>query len=83
MNQTQASVSRIGITVTTKVDKRATRRNKIKRVVRELFRRIRNQLSGTFDIIVIARQNAADCSADTIREELIGLLRKNRYLTGE
>ena len=73
--------SRIGITVTTKVDKRATQRNRIKRLVREFFRHIHHHLSGTFDIIVIARQNACDCSSDAIREELSELLKKHRYVS--
>jgi len=73
--------SRIGITVTTKVHKRATQRNRIKRIIRELFRHFRSELLGTFDIVAIARQNACDCSPQQIREEILGALIKNQYLT--
>jgi ribonuclease P protein component len=83
MNPCQGPTSRLGITITTKVDKRATQRNRIKRVIREFFRLNHSHLAGTFDIIVIARQNAAQCSSDSIRAELRGLLLRNRYLTGE
>ena len=72
--------SRIGITVTTKVDKRAVQRNRIKRIIRELFRHFRSELSGTFDIVAIARQNACECSSEQIREEILVVLKKNRYL---
>lgn len=80
MNPSSRELSRIGITVTTKVDKRATQRNRIKRVVREFFRLNYRQLVGTFDIIVIARQNACDCSSEAIREELFDVLKKHRYM---
>lgn len=68
--------SRIGVTVTTRVDKRAIQRNRIKRIVRETFRHLREQLGGTFDIVVIARQNATDCSSGELRTELTELFRK-------
>ncbi len=80
VNPSSRELSRIGITVTTKVDKRATQRNRIKRVIREFFRHIHRQLAGTFDIIVIARQNATDCSSEAIREELFEVLKKHRYV---
>lgn len=81
MNPSLGANSRIGITVTTRVDKRATQRNRIKRIVRETFRLLHHQVAGTFDIVVIARQNATDCSSASLREELVELLRKNRYLS--
>lgn len=80
MNPSSSTCSRIGITVTTRVDKRSTERNRIKRIVREAFRHFHQSLSGIFDIVVIARQNAPDCSSGELREELTELLRKNRYL---
>ena len=80
ISPTNREQSRIGITVTTKVDKRAVQRNRIKRVIREVFRHFRSELLGTFDIVAIARQNAGDCSSEQIREEILGALKKNRYL---
>jgi ribonuclease P protein component len=72
--------SRIGITVTTKVDKRASRRNAIKRAIREGFRRARGHLVRTFDIIVIARNNAARTPPRELRQEFIQALQRYRYL---
>lgn len=80
INPSSGPNSRIGITVTTRIDKRATQRNRIKRIIRETFRHLHHQLSGTFDIVVIARQNASDCSAAELRQELTELFRKNRIL---
>ena len=69
--------SRLGITITTKVDKRAVVRNRLKRRIREIFRLNRYRLCKNFDMVVIARQNAAECKFSDIRREILGLLRYN------
>lgn len=73
-------VSRIGITVTTKIDKRSVARNKLKRRIREIFRLNRYRLRSNFDIVVIARQSSVACSYEDIRREIIGALRYNGFL---
>ena len=65
----QCDRSRLGITVTRKVGK-AVRRNRIKRLIREYFRLNRHLLSGYWDIIVIAKKEAADLSSDKIFDSL-------------
>lgn len=45
--------SRVGIIVGTKISKRAVRRNKIKRLLREVFRLKINSIKPGFDIVVI------------------------------
>ena len=50
--------SRLGITVTRKVGN-AVRRNRIKRLVREFFRRQQYQQTGNWDINIIAKKRAA------------------------
>lgn len=72
--------SRLGITVTKKVDKRAVYRNLIKRRVREVFRLNRHLLNDTYDIVVVARQNAAEISYSEVQRQLLGALRYNSYL---
>ena len=67
-------LSRLGLTVSKKVDRRAVVRNKIKRRLREIFRRERSKFIENFDIIVIARQNAGDCSYLEIKRQIIGAL---------
>jgi ribonuclease P protein component len=57
-------VTRLGLTVSTKVGN-AVVRNRIRRRLRELFRRRRAALPGGLDMVLIARQSAAE--ADTPR----------------
>lgn len=61
--------SRLGITVSAKVGK-AVIRNRIKRLVREFFRRHRGEISSSQDIIVIARPGSDRLSLETVSKEL-------------
>ncbi|RIL11080.1 MAG: ribonuclease P protein component [Proteobacteria bacterium] len=72
--------ARLGVTITRKVDPRAAFRNRLKRRIREIFRLNRHKFSGSFDIIVIARQNAQQCNLFQIRKELLGTLSHAGYL---
>jgi len=62
-------VSRLGITVSGKVGN-AVARNRIKRSLRELFRRRRHELSRGVDLLVIAKQSASEISSREIAEEM-------------
>lgn len=64
--------SRIGITVTKKVGS-AVKRNKIKRLVREYFRLNRHDLSGNWDINLIAKRQIADFSSERVHRSLKNL----------
>lgn len=67
-------VSRLGVTVNRKVG-RAVLRNRVKRWVRESYRRMPDvKLRGT-DFVVIAKPSAATSSYRSIREELARLFR--------
>ena len=60
---------RIGITITKKVDKRAARRNRVKRRVREVFRRHRARFTRTADIVFIALTGSPELSfLQTVKE---------------
>jgi ribonuclease P protein component len=61
--------SRLGITVSSKVGNSVVR-NRIKRQVREYFRRHRDALRTGTDILVIARRGAASMSGKGIASEL-------------
>lgn len=54
--------SRLGITVTKKIGG-AVVRNRIKRLTREFFRRNQHEMSGVWDINIIARKKAAGLSS--------------------
>jgi ribonuclease P protein component len=69
-----APESRLGITVSGKVGNSVTR-NRIKRQVREFFRRRRGLLPGR-DVLVIARKSAADLGAGGVVSELERVLER-------
>jgi len=63
------SGARLGLVVSRKVDKRAVQRNRIKRVVRDCFRRIRFQLQpGAY--VVLARAEAKHAGNAQLRQTL-------------
>jgi ribonuclease P protein component len=61
--------TRIGITVSRKVAN-AVGRNRIKRLVREAFRRNRSLFPAGYDIVCVARREAADASFRDVEREL-------------
>jgi len=64
------SLSRLGITVTKKVDKRAVVRNRLKRLIREFFRRHCPVFNPPLDLVVIAHNNASGLGAQEVNAEL-------------
>jgi len=59
----------LGITVSGKVGNSVVR-NRIKRQVREFFRRRRGELPPACDILIIARTSAAELSGKRVTDEL-------------
>lgn len=72
-----SSNTRLGITVTKKVGS-AVQRNRIKRIVREVFRRNRALFPTGHDVVLIAKRNAVGLSYESLRGELRGAARKLR-----
>lgn len=66
---------RLGITVSKKVARDATRRNRVKRVVREVFRRDKERFPEGCDIVLIAKQQADALGYDEVAAELEGARR--------
>lgn len=64
--------TRLGITVTRKVG-RASKRNRIKRLVREFFRLNRHNFSGEWDLNVVAKKKAAGISTQKVNDSLSAL----------
>jgi ribonuclease P protein component len=66
---------RLGLAVSRKVDLRAVGRNRIKRILRETTRHLRNQLQPG-DYVIVARPAAAKASHAQLAAAFVRLLRK-------
>ena len=71
--------SRLGVTVTKKVDKRAVGRNYLKRRVKEVFRLNQHKIKKPIDLVIIARKGAVDLSFQQVADELCQLMKKGRW----
>lgn len=67
--------ARLGLAISKRVSKRAVERNRIKRLVRESFRRVRHQLPPV-DLMVMAREQAAGVPGPELLRELDGVWKK-------
>ena len=70
-----AGSGRMGITVSRKVGG-AVVRNRVKRWIRECYRRRRSAFPGTVDFVVVARPSAADADQVGLCRELTTLARR-------
>ncbi|PWK92535.1 ribonuclease P protein component [Fulvimonas soli] len=71
----EQGLARLGLAVSKRVSKRAVERNRIKRLVRESFRRMRAQLP-PLDVMVMAREQAAGQPGPVLLAELEQLWRR-------
>jgi ribonuclease P protein component len=67
--------ARLGLAISKRVSKRAVERNRIKRLLRESFRRVRHQLPAV-DLMVMAREQAAGVSGAQLLTEIDALWKK-------
>ena len=70
------SYSRFGIVVSLKIDKRATRRNKIKRRLREIIRSHLDCIKSGYDFLIIARNGIKDKKFKNLKSSFLKLLKK-------
>lgn len=73
--QASADAPRLGLAVSRKVDPHAVGRNRIKRVLRDTFRRLRDDLAAG-DYVVVARPPAAKADSAELAAALRGLLQR-------
>jgi ribonuclease P protein component len=67
--------ARLGLAISKRVSKRAVERNRIKRLLRESFRRVRSQLP-PLDLVVMAREQAAGVPGPELLAEIDALWRR-------
>ncbi|MBU8977176.1 MULTISPECIES: ribonuclease P protein component [unclassified Lysobacter] len=72
--------ARLGLAVSRKVDPHAVGRNRIKRVLRDTFRHLRDQLAAG-DYVVVARPAARAASGPELVAAFQGLLQRSGALT--
>lgn len=73
--QNELGHARMGLAISKRVSKRAVERNRIKRLARESFRRIRHDLPA-IDLVLMAREQAAGLPGTELLAELDALWRK-------
>ena len=74
------AVSRAAVVVSTKVSKKATKRNKLKRQLREIIRLNFKKLNSGHDIVVSVQPQALKIDFEQLEKDLLGLLKKARIL---
>jgi ribonuclease P protein component len=72
--------SRIGVTVTKKIDKRSARRNRLKRRIKEVFRLNRFKFQFNADVVVVALNGATEISFAQVRKDLLYLFYQSTLL---
>ena len=75
--ENDCGVSRLGLAVGKRVGG-AVVRNRVKRRLREIFRRERAQFPTTIDVVIVPQAGAGECSSEELREELLSLISRWR-----
>jgi ribonuclease P protein component len=75
---TSASRSRLGMAVSKRVGK-AVVRNRVKRLMRELFRQHKAIFRPTCDVVFVARHRAAEASLEELTRQFLSLLRRCQF----
>lgn len=74
--------TRIGISISQKVSKRAVVRNRIKRQIRAAFRQLLPRLPAGWRLVIVVRQTPQECKYDQYLQELEQLLEEAEVLDG-
>ena len=70
-----ATINRLGITASRKVNS-SVRRNRLKRLLRESYRMLEEDLKQGFDVILVARHTADEPNLQLVYPEVVRLMRR-------
>ena len=74
--------TRIGISISLKVSKKAVVRNRIKRQIRAILRQLLPQISPGWHLVIVVRPGASECDYAQFLRELKQLLAEAEVLHG-
>lgn len=74
---------RVGISISSKVSKRAVVRNRIKRQLRSAFRELLPELESGWDLVIVVYPNALQCDYPEFLQQLKQLLAQTEILHGD
>ena len=80
--QSQLKPSRIGISISTKVSKKAVRRNLIKRRIRAAMQELLPRIDDGWHIVIVVKDRATECKYVDFLRELEQLLIKSNIING-
>jgi len=80
--ETMAIPSRIGISISQKVSKRAVVRNRIKRQIKAAFRQLLPRIAPGWWLVVVVNPNAVQCEYEQFLRELEQLLTDAEVIDG-
>jgi ribonuclease P protein component len=78
----QTPIIRMGISISKKVSKKATIRNRLKRLIRVALRELLPKIISNWYIVVIVKVGATECKYDRFLRELEQLLKKAKAIDG-
>ena len=78
---TNSEITRFGFIVSTKISKKATQRNKIKRRLRESVKKLLPVMKQGYDVIFLGKKDLLDKKLSEISVEVIHTLRKAGLLS--
>ncbi len=77
---TKNTVNRFAVVVSTRINKKAVIRNRLRRQVREIIRQSLPALSSSYDVVVTARSNPTGISSHLLQKDLTSLFKKAKLL---